>query len=216
VIIPALIIFYPDFDTLLLNLHSSKMSSLYSRWVPPKKSNAPIEAPQSPAPQTITVATTPPSTLYARYIPPKNNARTIPHHQSPAPLIPTQPEDEEPKPKKRRKIEKKEEEQPKKDKKDKKKHKSRKSELVEESTKGLGDIQVEETAPEIEADEDEGQSDSEEGSNAKAQAILAKYRNSVQIQTAINAKKAKLGIRTPTPEPELHGNVHILFPNRPY
>ena len=192
----------------------SKMSSLYSRYVPPKKSKVPFEAPPSPEPKATTVTATPPSTLYARYIPPKNNARTIPHRPSPPPFMNTQPEDEEPKPKKRRKVGKEVEERTKEE---KKKHRSRKVDAVEESDHAANEVMVDidaETGPGAEAeiltypednDVDSGADFDSDAQDTKVKAIFAKYRHSVQIQTAINSKRAKEGVRTPTPEPELHG-----------
>lgn len=223
------------------------MSSLYNRWVPPKKSKAPVQPPKSPEPHSGAVAAIPPSTLYAstpyaRYVPlKKTTPRAIARQSSPPSTIKTQSDDEEPedsKPKKRRRIEKTSEEQqktPKRDKKDKKRRKNpdcgthvsdstpiQQSENVETGIAAL-DLDKPVSAPQIEAEmeteqegdtedamgeEDEGMKEAELENDA-AEAILAKYRTamrkSVQVETAIKAKKAKEGVRTPTPEPELHG-----------
>lgn len=221
--------------------------SLYNRWVPPKKSKAPVEVPKSPDPQPSPSAATPPSTLYvstpyARYVPPKKTTpRAISHQLSPPPTATTQSDDEEPeepKPKKRRKVENSDEERPKKHKKDDKKKRkskdpatvereetdSKQADDVETGIEALGldepveepvsasqiDVEMEETEENehVVDDEDEEIEDPELDNDA-AEAILAKYRTalkkSVQVETAIKARKAREGIRTPTPEPELHG-----------
>jgi hypothetical protein len=125
-------------------------------------------------------------------------------------LTTTQPKDEEPKPKKRRKIEKEVEGRPTKE---KKKHNNRKIEPVEESNDIEAAAEAEtgarEQAEPVDSPEDNeansGADSDYDAQDAKVKAIFAKYRHSVQIQTAINSKKAKEGVKTPTPEPELHG-----------
>ncbi|KAE9979028.1 hypothetical protein EG327_007189 [Venturia inaequalis] len=214
------------------------MSSLYNRWVPPKKPKAPVQPSKSPEPQPSPVAAVPPSTLYAstpyaRYVPPKKTTpQAIPRQPSNPPVITTKSHDEEPedpKPKKRRKVEK-DGKEPSKDKKDKKKRKredtktdvterppANQSDDVEtgiatmdldEPVSAPVDVEMRAGTEVVVADEEEEMKEAELEYDA-AEAILAKYRTamkkSVQVETAIKAKRAKEGIRTPTPEPELHG-----------
>lgn len=214
------------------------MSSLYSRWVPPKKSKVPAETRLSPEPQPSPVVAAPPSALYAstpyaRYVPPKKNkTQTLPRQPSPPPLITAQPEDEEATPKKRRKLKTADEEQPKKEKKDKKKSKSREIESIQALAAQTNDVEtgietplLNGSTPEVEVDPETrdmvvGNSEEMEVEldNDAKEAIFAKYRiamkKSVQVETAIKVKKAKKGIRTPTPEPELHGKSHFAIIHR--
>ncbi|QDS77640.1 hypothetical protein FKW77_002746 [Venturia effusa] len=192
----------PSPSAAFLNPSTLYASTPYARYIPPKK-----QISRSPQPQLC-----PPSLIATES---QDEARG------------------EPGPKRRRKVVIDSEGRPKKDKKDKKKRKSKDSTTEERSETSLE--QAEDVEPEVDAlkldspipaPEVEAETDSEtepqeavrdgdeemedaELDNDAAEAILAKYRTaikkSVQVEMAIKAKKAKEGIRTPTPEPELHG-----------
>lgn len=107
---------------------------LYSRYVPPKKSNTVFNPPPSLEPQVSHTIATTSTSLYARYVPPKSKTQTIPQPQLPEPIGPTDSNDAQSKSKKRKRSEAKVEEDSREmqsKKKEKPKRKSRSLTVVE-------------------------------------------------------------------------------------